>query len=119
MKGPYLLTSYVMAGLMFAAAVWLTWDWHAAAKLPLLAYLAFCTAMFPLSRRPAELFVFASLALSPIHFSGLIAWIPMVLVFVVVWAFGIIFAPIGALLHFTGKRLAPPGDQPISSARNE
>lgn len=119
MKGPYLLTSYVMAGLMFAAAVWLTWDWHAAAKLPLLAYLAFCTAVFPLSRRPAELFVFASLALSPIHFSGLIAWIPMVLVFVVVWAFGIIFAPIGALLHFTGKRLAPPGDQPISSARNE
>lgn len=119
MKGPYLLTSYVMAGLMFAAAVWLTWDWHAAAKLPLLAYLAFCTAVFPLSRRPAELFVFASLALSPIHFSGLIAWIPMVLVFVVVWAFGIIFAPIGALLHFTGKRLAAPGDQPISSARNE
>ena len=75
--------------------------------------------MFPLSRRPAELFVFVSFALSPIHLTGLIAWIPMVLVFVVVWAFGIIFAPIGALLHFTGKRLAPPGDQPISSARKQ
>lgn len=119
MKGPYLLTSYVMAGLMFLVAIWLTWDWHAAVKLPLLLYLAFCTLVFPLSRRPAELFVFASLALSPIHFTGLIAWIPMVLVFVVVWACGIIFAPIGAVLHFTGKRLANRADQPMSSARNE
>jgi len=119
MKGPYLLTSYLAAGLMFAAAIWLTWDWHAAVKLPLLAYLAFCTAVFPLSRRPAELFVFASFALSPIQLTGLIVWIPMVLVFVVVWAFGIIFAPIGALLHFTGQRLSKADGQPISSARNE
>ena len=109
MKLPYLALSYVIAAILLAGAIWLTWEWHWAVRVPLLAYLGLCTLLFPLSRLPADLVVFTTTAWSPIELTGLLAWIQLALVYVVVWVLGIAFAPIGAIMHFAAKRKAGAG----------
>jgi hypothetical protein len=106
MKWPYLALSYAIAAAFMAGAVWLTWEWHWAIRVPLLAYLALCSLLFPLARLPADLVVYTTAAWSPIELTGLLAWIPLALLYVVAWVLGVVFAPVGALMHFAGKRRA-------------
>jgi len=50
--------------------------------------------------------VYTTAAWSPIELTGLLAWIPLALLYVVAWVLGVVFAAIGALMHFAGKRRA-------------
>lgn len=109
MKWPYFAISYAIALAFFAAAIWLTWDWYWALRLPLLAYLGLCTFVFPLSRVPADMVVAAAAIWSPIEVYGIIVWAALAVFYLVVWALGIVFAPIGALIRWAGRR-AGPGD---------
>lgn len=109
MKWQYLAVSYAIAAAFLAAAVWLTWEWHWAVRLPLLAYLALCSLVFPLSRIPADMVLVYTAAWSPVEIYGLIVWVALAVFYGVVWALGILFAPIGALIQWTGKRVSDAG----------
>lgn len=107
----YLAISYAIAIAFLAIAFWLTQDWHWAVRLPLLGYLALCSFVFPLSRIPADIVVAYTTAWSPVEIYGLLVWAALAVFYGVVWALGILFAPIGALLHWSRKRALPaPGE---------
>lgn len=104
MKWQYLVLSYLIALAMFAVMLWFTWDWHWGVRVPMLGYLAVCSLIFPLSRIPADMLVLSVALWSPVMLTGLLAWVPQGLTYVVVWALGPIFAPIGALMHVAARR---------------
>lgn len=93
-----LLIAYVMAAVMLVLTMWLTSGWHWGVRAPLLIYLSLCTLVFPLSKRPAELLVGSIAFGAPIQITGLAAWIALAAVYVVAWAGGLLFAPIGYVL---------------------
>lgn len=103
----YLATSYAIAALFLAAATWLTWEWHWAIRLVLLAYLLPGTALFPIARLPAESLVVATALWSPVELTGLIAFVPRALVYLVVWGAWIVFAPIGGIMLWSAQQRAP------------
>jgi len=107
----YIATSYLIGAAFLAGACWLAWDWHWAIKWPLLAYLALATMVFPLARLPAEAVVQSAALWSPIELYGLLVWVLLAIFYAVSWALAVLFAPIGAIMHFAARRAraaAPP-----------
>lgn len=93
-----MLVAYLMAAVLLGLAIWLSSDWHWGIRVPVLIYLSLCTLVFPLAKRPADLLVGSIAFSAPIQVTGLVAWIALAAVYVVAWAAGLLFAPIGYLL---------------------
>lgn len=100
----YLAVSYLISLVFLLSVGWLAWDWHWAIKLPLLAYLALATMVFPLARLPADLVVHSVMVWSPVAIYGVIVWLALALFYFVVWALAVVFAPIGALMHYAARK---------------
>lgn len=114
MSKTYLATSYLIGIAFLAAVVWLTWEWHWAIRLPLLAYLALATMAFPFARLPADLVIHSATLWSPVEIYGLIVWVALAVFYFVVWALGVLFAPIGAIMHYAAKRREATAERPAS-----
>lgn len=116
MSKTYLAVSYLIGLVFLAGMIWLAWDWHWAIKLPLLAYLALATMVFPLARLPADAVVHSAALWSPVEIYGVIVWLALAIFYFVVWALAVLFAPIGAIMHFAARKAraadASIGEQP-------
>lgn len=114
MSKSYLILSYIIGASFFAVAFYLTMEWIWLVRLPLMAYLALCTFLFPFSRLPADITLSTMSLWSPFEVHGILVWALLAVTYIVVWALGVIFAPIGAVLHFSGKRRAAASQDHLS-----